>query len=146
MSSNCRSEMVFYELKSIKQYNNEMNDDNKYKIKQFNDLSKLTKADESLFDLVIVPGLVFSSENENLFNLNQNVDMRSIERLGRGKGYYDVFLKKIRTDCFTIGIGFNQQYLQFNENIWSYKFPFDKSQDVGLNQFLCEKIIEKNLK
>lgn len=51
--------MNFYELKSLDQYENEMNTNNKFQIKQFNDVSKLTPARENIFDLIITPGLAF---------------------------------------------------------------------------------------
>lgn len=121
------SDMVFYELQSFNQYEAEMNTDNKYNIRQFNDVSKLIKVDESIFDLVIVPGLAFSIENSE--------SPRKITRMGRGKGYYDNFLKKI-PNCHTIAIGFNQQFLPLNQDI-KMELPYDE-KDVKLNQFICE--------
>ncbi|CAF0997638.1 unnamed protein product [Brachionus calyciflorus] len=129
-----QSDMVFYELKNLKQYQNEMNTNNKYNIRQFNDVSSLEKADESLFDLVIVPGLAFSiDKNENA--------LRRITRMGRGKGYYDRFLSKI-PNCYTLAIGFNEQYLPLNPSI-NMELPFDEDKDVKLNQFLYERILNQ---
>lgn len=54
-----KRDMVFYELESLEQYNNEMNTNNKFQIKQFNDVSKMTPAQETVFDLIVVPGLAF---------------------------------------------------------------------------------------
>jgi 5-formyltetrahydrofolate cyclo-ligase len=45
-------------------------------------------------DLAIIPGLAFDKENN---------------RLGRGKGYYDKFLKT--TSAFKLGICFSEQLL-----------------------------------
>lgn len=126
-------DMVFYELKTFEQYTNEMNTNNKYQLKQFNDPTRLRIADESLFDLVIVPGLAFDHTPDS---------QRSISRLGRGKGYYDRFLNKI-PNCHTIGIGFNQQFLPLNDAL-PHHLPVNDKQDVFLNEFLCEQLIVNN--
>lgn len=47
-------------------------------------------------DLVIVPGVAFDQKNG---------------RLGRGKGYYDRFLKKLDPRTLTVGICFDFQYV-----------------------------------
>ena len=47
-------------------------------------------------DLIIVPGVAFDKANN---------------RLGRGKGYYDSFLKRIPKDTPKIGLGFRFQVL-----------------------------------
>ena len=53
-------------------------------------------------DLVVVPGLAFTVEGH---------------RLGRGKGYYDVFLDKCRkikgTPPLTVGLAFSQQVVPY---------------------------------
>lgn len=49
-------------------------------------------------DLVIVPGVAFSREGY---------------RLGRGKGYYDRFLRKISDKTTSIGLSFDFQILPF---------------------------------
>lgn len=72
--------------------------------------------------------------------------MSQITRMGRGKGYYDRFLKKLRPDCSTIGIGFNQQYLPFNRDLLKTSvdelhLPVNETYDVRLNKFLCENLI-----
>ncbi|RNA30479.1 5-formyltetrahydrofolate cyclo-ligase [Brachionus plicatilis] len=121
------SDMVFYELKNFNQYQSEMNTDNKYSIRQFNDVSNLEKADETAFDLIIVPGLAFSVEKSD--------SAKKITRMGRGKGYYDNFLKKI-PNCHTIAVGFNQQFLPLNKNI-EMELPYD-DKDIKINQFICE--------
>ena len=127
-------QMVFYELESIQQYNEEMNDNNRFKLRQFNDVSKLSKADETLFDLVIVPGLAFdlATKSDDLGG--------KISRMGRGKGYYDVFLAKI-PQCYTLAIGFNQQYLPLNESLKDQVLPYDEARDKVLNDFVCEKLV-----
>jgi 5-formyltetrahydrofolate cyclo-ligase len=47
-------------------------------------------------DVVIVPGLAFTSDGE---------------RLGQGGGWYDRFLAVRRGDCIAIGVGFREQLL-----------------------------------
>lgn len=49
-------------------------------------------------DLVVVPGVAFDKQGN---------------RLGRGKGYYDYFLKKIPKDTPSIGLAFDFQILPF---------------------------------
>lgn len=65
--------------------------------------------------------------------------------MGRGKGYYDRFLSRIRADCVTMGIGFNQQYLPMNvelkKSLSQPRLPVNESYDVRLNGFLCENLI-----
>lgn len=127
-SNSQTSDMVFYELKDFDQYNSEMNTDNKYNIRQFNNVSHLEKADETVFDLVIVPGLAFS--------IDKDASKKNITRLGRGKGYYDNFLKKI-PNCFTIAVGFNEQFLPLNKDM-DINLPYNE-KDIKLCQFICEK-------
>jgi len=49
-----------------------------------------------LIDLVVVPGLAFDAEGH---------------RLGRGGGFYDRFLLRIRPQCVTAGIAFDEQFV-----------------------------------
>jgi len=49
-------------------------------------------------DLVIVPGVAFDKQGN---------------RLGRGKGYYDRFLKKLPRDIPTIGLAYKKQILPY---------------------------------
>lgn len=139
-----KSDMVFYQLKSLDQYKNEMNTNNKFQIKQFNDVSRLQVASPSLFDLVIVPGLAFDLDTMK----EKEQEKFRIKRMGRGKGFYDRFLAKVRPDCATIGIGFNQQFLPLNEtlknNDCDRRLPVNPAYDVGLNEFLCESLINNN--
>ena len=53
--------------------------------------------DPSWADVVIVPGLAFTSAGE---------------RLGQGGGWYDKFLSNVRPSCTTIGVGFGQQLVE----------------------------------
>lgn len=130
-----KSEMCFFELKDMNQYRTEMNDNNKYKILQFNQPNKMMKCDEKLFDLIIVPGLAFELNEKN-----------TISRLGRGMGYYDIFLSKVRPDCYKLAIGFNQQYLTINKDLSAQNLhvPINEEQDVCINDFVCEQTINKN--
>ena len=132
------SDMCFFELKNIEQYLTEMNEDNKFKLRQFNNPQLLTKADPQLFDLILVPGLAFGWDS-NVVRPNNKIC-----RLGRGKGYYDVFLSKI-PNCHTIGIGFNEQFVSSNEELVAglnkNHVPVDESKDFKLNEFICERMI-----
>ena len=47
-----------------------------------------------LIDLVIVPGVAFTSDGH---------------RLGQGGGYYDRFLPRVRPDCVVVGVCFAEQ-------------------------------------
>jgi len=58
---------------------------------------KLKEIPVGEIDLVIVPGVAFD-ENNN--------------RLGRGKGYYDKFLKKMQSRTVTIGLCFDFQLIR----------------------------------
>ncbi len=124
------NQMVFYELKSIDQYHTEMNDTNKFKLRQFNSVENLPVVDPGIFDLVIVPGLAF----------DRAASGKKVSRLGRGKGYYDAFLSQI-PQCPTIGVGFNQQFLPLNESLNSIRVPYDEVRDACLNEFVCEKLV-----
>jgi len=66
-------------------------------------------------DLVVVPGVAF--------DLHRN-------RIGYGAGYYDRFLRKVKENCFKVGIAFE---LQLMENI-----PSDKN-DVPMDCVITEK-------
>jgi 5-formyltetrahydrofolate cyclo-ligase len=70
---------------------------------------------QSPIDLVIVPGVAFD-KNKN--------------RLGRGKGYYDRFLKNI--DAPKIGVGFDCQLIE--------KIPVEKF-DVPMNKVVVPSLI-----
>jgi 5-formyltetrahydrofolate cyclo-ligase len=48
----------------------------------------------TLIDLVVIPGLAFDPNGH---------------RLGRGGGYYDQFLKRLRRSATTVGLGFDAQ-------------------------------------
>jgi 5-formyltetrahydrofolate cyclo-ligase len=135
IASDTRSEMVFFELESLDMYNKDMNENNKFRLRQFNNITNMVPVSESLFDLILVPGLAFDV-------YDNKVNEKCVSRLGRGKGFYDVFLRKI-PNCYTIGIGFNEQYIPFNETFLSNKInvPIDIQRDVLLNEYLCEKSI-----
>ena len=50
-----------------------------------------------VIDIVIVPGLAFTSDGR---------------RLGQGGGYYDRYIPLLRTDCETVGVCFHEQLVQ----------------------------------
>lgn len=52
--------------------------------------------DPGLVDVVVVPGIAFTSRGE---------------RLGQGGGWYDRFLPRTRPDCVWLGVGFEPQLL-----------------------------------
>lgn len=62
-------------------------------------------------DLVIVPGVAFDKENN---------------RLGRGKGYYDRFLKMLPASTPTVGLAFDFQIVN--------TLPFIEPHDVPVSQ------------
>jgi 5-formyltetrahydrofolate cyclo-ligase len=62
-------------------------------------------------DLVIVPALAFDSRGN---------------RIGRGKGYYDRFLRSLPKRVPTIGVAFSFQVLDKIPSIESHDFPVDK--------------------
>ena len=65
-------------------------------------------------DLVIVPGLAFDGKGR---------------RLGRGKGYYDRFLKKLRGRTRVVGLAFRFQRLR--------RIPVG-TEDVSVNEVVCD--------
>ena len=56
--------------------------------------------DPKSIDMIFVPGVAFSYHHLS----------KCFVRLGRGKGYYDNLLARIRSDCLTVGVGFLEQY------------------------------------
>ncbi len=64
--------------------------------------------DINKIDMVIVPGVAFDSQNN---------------RLGRGKGYYDRFLKKISPHTTTVGLAFDFQIIDHLPDIADYDVP-----------------------
>jgi len=66
-------------------------------------------------DLIIIPGVAF--------DLHGN-------RIGRGFGYYDNFLKKIRTSTKIIALAFEMQIVK--------KIPINKN-DIPVNKIITEK-------
>ncbi len=69
------------------------------------------KVDPKSIDLVIVPGVVFDREGN---------------RLGRGKGYYDKYLKK--TNAYKIGVALNCQIIE--------SIPHEE-HDVKMDLVMC---------
>jgi 5-formyltetrahydrofolate cyclo-ligase len=79
------------------------------------DTRKSKKVDAKEVDLVVVPALAFD---------------RSLNRLGRGKGYYDRFLKTLNPLCKKVGIAFEFQIL---ENLPIHP-PMDEKVDVVVSE------------
>jgi len=59
-------------------------------------------------DMVIVPGIAFDRQNN---------------RLGRGKGYYDRFLKKISSHTITVGLAFDFQIVEHLPQLEHHDVP-----------------------
>ena len=69
--------------------------------------------EENELDLVIVPGIAFDRDNH---------------RLGRGKGYYDRFLKRISPDIPTVGLAFDFQIVDH--------VPYEEGRDIPVSLVL----------
>ncbi len=124
-----RGDMCFFALKSLDQYRQDMNEDNKFGLRQFNEPDRQAKVDTAVFDLVLVPGLVFE--------VDQGYGVR---RLGRGKGYYDAFLSGVGAGCRTVAIGFDEQCVQLNGELEGVRVPMGED-DVWVQEFLCSGMI-----
>ncbi len=74
----------------------------------------LRPVDLSDIDLVIVPGVAFDKQGN---------------RLGRGKGYYDRFLKNLPPQTPTIGLAFSFQVLK--------KLPFTSAFDIAVKKVIA---------
>jgi len=70
-----------------------------------------------LIDLVVVPGVAFDSKRN---------------RIGHGAGYYDRFLKKLRSDCTKVGVAFE---IQLAESLPS------EVHDVKMDMIITERRI-----
>lgn len=67
----------------------------------------------SQLDLVLVPGIAFDKNNH---------------RLGRGRGYYDRFLRQLPSHIPTIGLAFDFQVVD--------RLPYRESHDVQLSHLV----------
>ena len=126
-----REDMCFFELKSLDEYRQDMNVDNKFGLRQFNEPDMKIKVDSGVFDLVLVPGLVFEIDSDS---------GKGVRRLGRGKGYYDAFLKGLGDGCRSLAIGFNEQCVGLNEELNGVHVPMGED-DVWVEAFLCSELI-----
>jgi len=74
-------------------------------------------------DLMVIPGLAFHREQSG-----------SIQRMGRGGGYYDIFFEKYKQLWgelpYTIGVGFNCQLVE--------KELVVEEHDVPLNEIIVD--------
>ncbi|HQP09799.1 MAG TPA: 5-formyltetrahydrofolate cyclo-ligase [Candidatus Omnitrophota bacterium] len=66
--------------------------------------------DEEALDMVVVPGVAFDRKNN---------------RLGRGGGYYDRFLKSLPSRTVTVGLAYDFQIMD--------SFPFQEKHDVSVS-------------
>jgi 5-formyltetrahydrofolate cyclo-ligase len=83
------------------------------------DARKSTAIDPEEIDMILVPGLAFD---------------RSRNRLGRGGGYYDRFLKNLLPAKFTsVGVAFDFQILE--------TLPIDPAYDEKVNCVVNEHIL-----
>lgn len=71
----------------------------------------------NILDLVIVPGVAFTEKGH---------------RLGRGGGYYDRFLSKLKKDAFTIALAFEMQIVD--------QIPLEEN-DIPVDCIITEKRI-----
>lgn len=79
------------------------------------DFNKTRKVDAGEIDMVIVPGLAFDFQRN---------------RLGRGGGFYDRFLKKIKPSAKKVGVAFEFQVL---ESLPVY-LPLDEKVDIVVSE------------
>lgn len=79
------------------------------------DIGKTKEVDVKDIDLVVVPGLAF--------DLNKN-------RLGRGAGFYDRFLKKVNPPAKKVGVAFEFQII----NNLPINSPFDEKVDIVVSE------------
>lgn len=94
--------MKFYQIENINEFNNHITiSNNKYKLRQLDNIETKKEINPLDFDLIFVPGMAFSKNNLNGF----------YSRMGRGKGYYDRYLKLIKNDCHIVSLAFNEQIL-----------------------------------
>lgn len=80
------------------------------------DIKKTSRVDIEEIDVVVVPGLAFDYQRN---------------RLGRGAGYYDRFLKRIKPPTVKIGVAFQFQILK--------SLPVHLSFDEKVNIVVSEK-------
>jgi 5-formyltetrahydrofolate cyclo-ligase len=100
----CGNILKFYEVKNLR----ELSPSQPYGIYEPSSEAKLVVP-----DIIIVPGLAFTIDGT---------------RLGRGKGYYDNYLRQ--NSCFTVSLAFSWQLLE--------KIPIN-SFDVPINLILTTK-------
>jgi 5-formyltetrahydrofolate cyclo-ligase len=79
------------------------------------DIGKTKEVDIKEIDMVIVPGLAFD---------------RQKNRLGRGAGFYDRFLKRITPPTKKVGVAFDFQII---EDL-PVHFPFDEKVDIVVSE------------
>lgn len=131
------NEMKFYKINSLHDYEHELSDANKFKIKQFKTIENRVELDMNLIDLLIVPGLAFAYDSQKCL----------YTRLGRGKGFYDAYINKILSsktankNLYSIGLAFNEQFIP-NKHI-NHNLPFDSTHDRYLNHVIYENSILK---
>lgn len=77
--------------------------------------SKEKKIEARIIDLAIIPGVAFDEHGS---------------RLGYGKGFYDRFLKGLRTDCINVGVAYQCQVFD--------SIP-QEDHDISLDMLITEQ-------
>ncbi len=82
------------------------------------DLEKTQRIEMEEIDVVIIPGVAFDVEKY---------------RLGRGKGFYDRFIRRLRKNIKTIGVAFDFQVVE--------SLPHTSFQDERVNYIVTDTFI-----
>ena len=102
-------------LSELKDYDSELEPGTFNILEPKREFRRLVSPDE--LDLIIVPGVAFDPSGN---------------RLGRGMGFYDRFLKKVKDNIPIIGLAYDFQVLE--------KIPANKT-DIKVNKIITERRI-----
>jgi len=119
-------EIEFFLLKNLFTYHDPFMNREKLVVRE-----SLVKVDLNMLDLVLVPGLGF----------DLNATTGRVARIGRSKDYYNDLLGRL-DKCYTIGLGFNEQFFPFNGILKGLQLPVNDTNEIFLDEFLCEKFIK----